>query len=256
MVSAPLLIMFVLIDSFYYWREKPANKPVSNNSPFKVQGKINFILLLGVMLAVIISGTWDPSISFEVYHVPVKLQNLLRDVTLLALAYTSLKLTSLQVRSINLFSWSPIVEVAKIFAAIFITAMPVLDILDVGEQGALGALVKLVTCEGTPDNLMYFWMTGLLSAFLDNAPTYLVFFHMAGGNPQELMGPVSHTLAAISSGAVFMGALTYIGNAPNFIIKSIAEINNIPMPSFFGYLLWSSLLLLPLFGIMSWIRFG
>ena len=100
---------------------------------------------------------------------------------------------------------------------------------------------------------MYFWLTGILSAFLDNAPTYLVFFNMAGGDAIQLMTTYSNTLLAISCGAVFMGAMTYIGNAPNFMVKSIAEENNIKMPGFLGYMVWSVLILIPLFIIVSLI---
>lgn len=103
---------------------------------------------------------------------------------------------------------------------------------------------------------MYFWMTGMLSAFLDNAPTYLVFFNLAGGNAQNLMsGPLFHTLLAISMGSVFMGALSYIGNAPNFMVKSIAEQRKVKMPSFFGYMAWSFGILVPLFVVHTLIFF-
>jgi Na+/H+ antiporter NhaD/arsenite permease-like protein len=96
-------------------------------------------------------------------------------------------------------------------------------------------------------------MTGLLSAFLDNAPTYLVFFNLAGGDPTALMGPLRTTLAMISAGAVYFGALTYVGNAPNFMIKAIAESRGVAMPSFFAYLGYSAAVLLPLFAVISWI---
>ncbi len=96
-----------------------------------------------------------------------------------------------------------------------------------------------------PNEVAYFWLTGVLSAFLDNAPTYLVFFELAGGDATALMGPLAPTLAAISMGAVYMGALTYIGNAPNLMIYAIAEERGVKMPSFFGYMLWASLILLP-----------
>ena len=98
---------------------------------------------------------------------------------------------------------------------------------------------------------MYFWSTGVLSSFLDNAPTYLVFFNAAGGDPQALMGPLATTLTAISAGAVFMGANTYIGNAPNFMVKAIAEEAGVKMPSFFGYMGWSICLLLPCFALVT-----
>ena len=102
---------------------------------------------------------------------------------------------------------------------------------------------------------MYFWITGLLSSFLDNAPTYLVFFNTAGGDAAQLMGPLAGTLVAISAGAVFMGAHTYIGNAPNFMVKAIAEQGGVKMPSFFGYMLWSGAILLPLFAVTTLVFF-
>jgi Na+/H+ antiporter NhaD/arsenite permease-like protein len=102
---------------------------------------------------------------------------------------------------------------------------------------------------------MYFWMTGVLSGFLDNAPTYLVFFNVAGGDAAQLMTRLATTLEAISLGAVFMGALTYIGNAPNFMVYAIATERGVAMPSFFGYLLWSLIVLMPVFTVLAWLRF-
>ena len=137
---------------------------------------------------------------------------------------------------------------AKLFVAIFLTIVPVIAILRAGPDGALGAIVRLVTDDsGAPINAMYFWLTGALSSFLDNAPTYLVFFNLAGGDAQVLMTTLAKTLAALSAGAVFMGAMTYIGNAPNFMVKAIAEQSRIRMPSFFGYMAWSCAVLLPAF---------
>jgi len=105
--------------------------------------------------------------------------------------------------------------------------------------------------DGSPHEVAYFWLTGLLSAFLDNVPTYLVFFELAGGNAQELMKPLAGTLASISMGAVYMGALTYIGNAPNFMVYAIAKERGVKMPNFFSYMLWASLVLVPLFGLLT-----
>ena len=107
--------------------------------------------------------------------------------------------------------------------------------------------------DGSANNVAYFWLSGALSSFLDNAPTYLVFFNLAGGDAQELMGPLAGTLTAISAGAVFMGANTYIGNAPNFMVKSICEERGIKMPTFFGYMLWSGGILLPLFALLTFL---
>ena len=147
-------------------------------------------------------------------------------------------------------------EVAKLFAGIFLTIIPVIAMLQAGEGGPFGAVVRAVTrADGTPEPAMYFWATGLLSAFLDNAPTYLVFFNTAGGDPVQLMGPLATALAAISAGAVFMGALSYIGNAPNLMVKAIAEDRGVKMPSFFGYMLWSCGILVPLFVAMTFLFF-
>jgi Na+/H+ antiporter NhaD/arsenite permease-like protein len=124
--------------------------------------------------------------------------------------------------------------------------------LDAGKKGAFAWLLSAVTeRDGTPHEVAYFWYTGVMSAFLDNAPTYLLFFRLAGGDARALMGELSGTLAAISMGAVYMGALTYIGNAPNFMVAAIATERGIKMPSFFGYLLWAAIIMVPLFLLLT-----
>jgi Na+/H+ antiporter NhaD/arsenite permease-like protein len=148
------------------------------------------------------------------------------------------------------------VEVAKLFAGIFITIIPAIAILKAGATGALAGIIQSVSNDSGPVNYMYFWLTGILSSFLDNAPTYLVFFNTAGGDPVMLMGKYYDTLLAISAGAVFMGANTYIGNAPNFMVKSISESAGIDMPSFFGFLVKYSLpILTPIFILVSLVFF-
>ena len=145
---------------------------------------------------------------------------------------------------------------AKLFAGIFATIIPAIAILRAGADGALAPLVHLVSRpDGRPNEAMYFWLTGGLSSVLDNAPTYLVFFNLAGGDPQRLMTDYAPTLAAISAGAVFMGANTYIGNAPNFLVKAIAEARGVKMPGFFGYMLWSGAILVPLFVLLTLLFF-
>jgi Na+/H+ antiporter NhaD/arsenite permease-like protein len=149
------------------------------------------------------------------------------------------------------------IEVAKLFIAIFITLTPIVDLLHLGEHGPFAAILRVVSDESAhPIPLMYFWVTGVLSSFLDNAPTYLVFFNLLGGDALQAMQQNATTLAAISAGAVFMGANTYIGNAPNLMIKSIATIQGVQMPSFLGYMGWVSVVLLPAFLIISWIFFS
>jgi Na+/H+ antiporter NhaD/arsenite permease-like protein len=186
----------------------------------------------------------------------VELQQAVRDVLLVAVVFLSLKITPSGVREKNQFSWAPMQEVAKLFIGIFLTMIPVLAMLRAGEAGAFAAVARAVTGpDGQPLPWAYFWFSGALSSFLDNAPTYLVFFNLAGGDPVVLMTTLSATLAAISAGSVFMGANTYIGNAPNFMVKAIAEDRGIRMPSFFGYMLWSGAVLIPLFVVMTFIWF-
>jgi Na+/H+ antiporter NhaD/arsenite permease-like protein len=175
-----------------------------------------------------------------------------RDAGLVVIALVSLWLTPDEHREANGFSFEPIREVAILFAAIFVCIIPVMAMLDAGSQGPFAGLLGAVTAaDGSPRNVVYFWLTGALSGFLDNAPTYLVFFGLAGGDAQRLMSELAPTLAAISMGAVYMGALTYIGNAPNFMVYAIATERGVEMPSFFGYMLWSMSILLPVFAALS-----
>jgi Na+/H+ antiporter NhaD/arsenite permease-like protein len=249
-----LLAIFYALDR-YFWRIEGPAPPPGAYEPIAIDGAVNFPLIAGVLGAVLLSGIWKPQISFEVAGTPLELQNLVRDVALLALTGLSLVLTPRGLRERNGFSWAPIAEVAKLFAGIFLTVIPVIAMLQAGRSGALANVVALVTdsATGAPREVMYFWTTGILSAFLDNAPTYLVFFNLAGGNAQALMGPLGRTLAAISAGAVYFGALTYVGNAPNFMIKAIAEDQGVAMPAFFGYLAYASVILLPLLALLLWI---
>ncbi|KPN70927.1 sodium:proton antiporter [Neisseria sp. 83E34] len=256
--SIVLLVIFYFLDSYFFSKEDEITTvDPSPDSPLQIYGKFNFLLLGGVVASVLMSGIWKPGVEIDVYGTPYALQNLVRDIILLILAGVSLKMTPKQVRAGNEFNWDPILEVGKLFLGIFITISPVIAILQAGEAGAFAALIQMVHNQaGEPINTMYFWMTGILSAFLDNAPTYLVFFNMAGGEAQALMsGQLFHTLLAISMGSVFMGALSYIGNAPNFMVKAIAEQRKVKMPSFFGYMVWSFGILVPLFIVHTFIFF-
>lgn len=220
--------------------------------------------------------THDETMGLHVFGVTVSFSNLVRDGLLILIALLSLKLTPMyrtvkdehghevaaegeeksNVRAANGFTWEPILEVAKLFIAIFICMIPALKILQAGVNGGLSSVVLAVqSSTNDPVNMMYFWLTGILSSFLDNAPTYVVFFNTAGGDPTSLMGPLGQTLLAISCGAVFMGAVTYIGNAPNFMVKAIAEENGVKMPSFFGYMAWSVAILIPTYIIVTLIYF-
>lgn len=256
--SGLLLILFYIIDR-WAWSRESDELTAKCRAPRElcVDGLHNVVYLAGVVAAVLVSGLWDPGIDVPVgLGIAVPINGLMRDVVLIILSYLSLKTTRPSIRIENAFTWIPIKEVAILFAGIFITMIPALAILRAGREGALAPLVALTsTPDGQPIPAAYFWMTGALSSFLDNAPTYLVFFNLAGGVPQTLMGPLHSTLLAISAGAVFMGANSYIGNAPNFMVKSICEERGIKMPSFFGYMLWSCSILVPLFLVITFIFF-
>jgi Na+/H+ antiporter NhaD/arsenite permease-like protein len=257
-VSAILLVIYFLVESYLYKKEdQAALAAASAKEPeaLKLEGSINILLLAGVVGAVLLSGIWKPGIEWNIYHVHVELQNVTRDFLLIAIAMLSLWWTNDQSRLANGFSWFPIVEVGKLFIGIFLTIIPAIAILKAGSNGSLAAVIDAVSKDGQPVDAMYFWATGLLSSFLDNAPTYLVFFNTAGGDPVELTGSMSSTLLAISAGAVFMGANTYIGNAPNFMVRSICEERGVKMPSFFGYMIWSFGILTPIFILVTWLFF-
>ena len=252
-----LLALFCAIDAWLYRREGvlPVD-PTPDTRRIGFDGRFNFLLLGCIVGLVLLSGVWKSSVVFHVQGIDIGLPGLVRDIGLLAVTAVSLKLTPALVHKANQFSWGPMQEVAKLFAGIFLTIVPVIAMLKAGVDGPFSGVVMAVTRpDGTPDPAMYFWASGLLSSFLDNAPTYLVFFNTAGGDPQLLMTTLAPTLAAISAGSVFMGANTYIGNAPNLMVKAIAEERGVKMPGFFGYMAWSCAVLVPLFILMTFIWF-
>jgi len=251
---ALLLLIFYVLDRHYFSKEAVSLQVHKPDAPLRLSGRINLLLLLLAIGAVLLSGIWKPGVELHLWGAVLQLQDLSRDAMLLALTGLSLRLTPQSVRAGNEFNWHPIIEVAQLFAGIFITIAPVIAMLRAGEQGPLAWMAQAVTdVSGQPNNVAYFWLTGVLSSFLDNAPTYLVFFNMAAGDAKLLMGPLSSTLTAISMGAVFMGAMTYIGNAPNFMVKSIAQHHRVAMPGFFAYMLWSCCILLPVLLLMTWL---
>ncbi len=252
-----LLALFYAIDSYWYRKEGIAPLDRTPDTPtFGFEGRSNFLLLAGVVGLVLLSGLWKSGVAFSVAGTDVTWAGLVRDLGLVALALVSMHITPAAVHEQNQFSWGPMAEVAKLFAGIFSTIIPVIALLRAGLDGPFSPVVAAVTDDnGQPLPRMYFWATGALSSFLDNAPTYLVFFNTAGGDPQVLMTTHAGTLAAISAGAVFMGANTYIGNAPNLMVKAVAEDRGIRMPSFFGYMAWSGAVLLPLFVALTLIWF-
>ena len=253
-----LLIIFYIIDSYYFKKEGvlPVD-PTPDTRRIGFDGGANFWLLGAVASLVLMSGVWKSPVAIDVAGTVVGLPGIVRDVGLIIITLISLRITAKSVHDSNQFSWAPMQEVAKLFIGIFLTIIPVIAMLKAGSNGPFSAIVAAITRpDGSPDPAMYFWATGLLSSFLDNAPTYLVFFNTAGGDPKVLMTTLAPTLAAISAGAVFMGANSYIGNAPNLMVKAVAEDRGVKMPSFFGYMAWSGCILIPLFVIMTfiWLR--
>jgi Na+/H+ antiporter NhaD/arsenite permease-like protein len=271
-----LLGIFFVVDTLYYNRERDEleSAATGEKEPLGIDGLYNLIFLGGIVVAVLMSGLWHPHVELNVLGVHVGLQNLTRDVLIICMGLLSLKFTPWSLREANGFTWFPIQEVGYLFAGIFMTIVPALAILKAGEHGALSFVIAAASSEAS-----YFWITGTLSSFLDNAPTYLTFFTSALGklgleeatireglrltaaqwagagiDPEKMVLFVSY-LKAISIGAVFMGANTYIGNAPNFMVKSIAEENDVAMPSFFGYMLYSGAILVPLFVVLTFLAF-
>jgi Na+/H+ antiporter NhaD/arsenite permease-like protein len=264
-----LLVLFYFVDRRFHRKDDPGpDEPSRGARPRKappkeklrVNGAYNLLFIGGIMGAVLLSGTWRPG----VVHLPMvdaEIQNLVRDGLILLMGLLSLLATPKVLRRDNGFTWEPIREVAFLFAGIFVTIIPALAILKAGENGQLAFLIRAVR-----DPAHYFWVTGLLSSFLDNAPTYLTFFNSELGRfypglPEseavaQLIRDKEIYLQAVAAGAVFMGANTYIGNAPNFMVKSIAEEAGVAMPSFFGFLLrWSLPILFPLFALVTLIFF-
>lgn len=266
-----LLVVFALIDRHFIKKEgKEGEQAVelvedaSERVPLRIEGVHNLIFLAIIILAVILNGA-IPQVdaltdaSGEVYGIDLMegihlgANYFVQIILILIAAALSMKTTKKEVREKNNFEWEPIAEVARLFLGIFITMIPALALLR-----AYGGDI------GLDSPLKFFWATGALSSFLDNSPTYVVFMTAAGslgaaGDPSTLVttvGTVSTTiLLAVSAGAVFMGANTYIGNAPNFMVKSIAERSGVKMPSFFGYMGWSCAILIPLFILDSIIFF-
>jgi Na+/H+ antiporter NhaD/arsenite permease-like protein len=249
-----VLALFVVIDVWHYRRDRRIQLVGEPRAPvaLKVKGIINIGLIALIVGAILMSAVWKSGVAFTVYGTVLALENLLRDAALVLIAFVSLWITPEEHRDVNGFSWEPIREVAYLFAGIFVCIIPVLVALGAGENGSLAWLLDAVTRrDGNPNDAAYFWLTGVLSAVLDNAPTYLVFFQLAGGDAARLMGELASTLAAISMGAVFMGANTYMGNAPNFMVYAIAREAGVGMPTFFGYIAWSGLILLPAFALVT-----
>jgi Na+/H+ antiporter NhaD/arsenite permease-like protein len=264
LVAIILLVVYYILDSYHLRKEQNSGE-INNEEPagvtesgkvLEIAGAYNFLFLVGIVISVLLSGTLHLG-EISILGVHRHWQDVLQVVLLVIMGMLSLKFTPKTLRDENEFTWAPIAEVAYLFFGIFITMAPVLAILKAGGEGALGFITAAVQ-----QPIHYFWITGALSSFLDNAPTYLTFFSTALGQfypgmeesaaVAKLLVEYPLYLLAISSGAVFFGAMTYIGNAPNFMVRSIAEEAGVPMPSFFGYILkYSLVFLVPTFIVVT-----
>lgn len=242
-----LLVMFFIADSYFYRKEDKAHRAEdkADRESIGFSGSWNFLLLGGVVAAVLLLSPEQGVHDFRDYYA--------REIAMAGLAGLSIWKTEKAIRKQNGFTYGPILEVAALFCGIFITMIPATLLLQ--EHGA--AL-------GINEPWQYFWATGILSSFLDNAPTYVTFAALACGSVAECTSPEQLAplatgevgqplLVAISVGAVFMGANSYIGNGPNFMVRAIAEENGYKMPSFFGYIGWAALVLVPVFILVTFI---
>lgn len=248
-----LISIFVVIDTFMLKKENFLPSTNLYDNKISINGFFNIFLLVGIVSLIILSANIDLG-ELNILGVDLKITNLVKDVLLFFIALISLYFTSDEIKKSNHFTFDSFKEVVEIFLAIFITLIPIIKMLHMGINGPFSSIFKWTINDGALDPFRIFWACGLLSSFLDNAPTYLLFFHLSGGDAISLMES-KIILTSISVSAVFMGAVTYIGNAPNIMIKSIAVENKINMPNFFGYIVWSCLILLPLFLFLSVLLF-
>ena len=259
--NAVLLSVFFVLDSYFYKKEADeAKEKAKTHVPVKIAGSVNFIFLIGIVAGVLFSGFVHLG-EISLGPIELKIESELRDLFLITMGFASLYFTPKELHEENGFTWVAIEEVAILFASIFITMIPAIEILRAGSEGHFAFLINAIK-----EPYHYFWSTGILSSFLDNTPTYLTFFNTAQGafapglsEHAAVQGIIAHHniyLKAIATGAVFMGANTYIGNAPNFMVKSIAEESGIAMPSFFGYIFkYSLIFLIPVFILITIIFF-
>jgi Na+/H+ antiporter NhaD/arsenite permease-like protein len=229
--AGALLGVYFVWDSILHAREPVTAIRLdrARRRPLRLSGSLNGVWLVGVVATVALLGPpW-------------------RELAIVGLSALSLGWTPRAIRNANEFTFAPMVEVAVLFAGLFATMIPALELLR-SRGGELGVRAPWA----------FFWATGALSSFLDNAPTYLTFLALAQGQglPGEVVGVSHAVLAAISAGAALMGANTYIGNAPNFMVKAIAEEAKVRVPSFFGYMAYSGAILLPLFVLVTWLFFS
>lgn len=252
LLAAALLAVFYVLDAVIFDRYRHVQpKLLPAIEQFGIDGGINLLLLAAVIGTVLLRGVWHPAAGIAILGVGWGAGEMVCDALLVIVATLSLLLTPAGTRRANEFSWGPMIEVAILFAAIFVTILPVMAMIAAGANGPVAPLLARLFVDGVPNETAFYWVTGTLSAFLDNAPTYVVFFGFAGDDAARLSGPLAPTLAAISAASVYFGAMSYVGNAPNFMVKAIVESHGIRMPSFFGYFGWATLALLPWLALIA-----
>ena len=250
-VGISLLVIYFLLDTYYYTKREELEHLMHDareQEPIRIDGNINFLWLACVVASVMfINSGYIPAMGEE--HAPIYIK-LLREIVLVAIIFLSLYTTKKQVREANHYSWAPIIEVAVLFVGIFATMTPALIYLNANAADL-----------GLTKPWQFYYSAGTLSSFLDNAPTAVAFHSVATGLPMAegvpmVAGVQEVLLKAIATASVFFGAMTYIGNGPNFMVKAIAEESGLRMPSFFGYMFkFSLVVLLPLYIIVQLIFF-
>lgn len=264
-ITTYLIIIFYIVDYIILKYEKRKISLINSKNEKEsismiIRGNVNLFLLILIILILISSGFIERIYSNEFKSYLL----IIRDFLLIMITFVSFKLTPKDIYKENNFSFFSLKEIVILFLGIFTTSEPIFFLFkNIGNEGQFAEessnfiinIINLLNNNGKHNLSIFFWMSGVLSSILDNAPTYLIFFHLAGGDSNALMNDWSGTLSAISCGVVFMGGLTYIGNAPNLVIRSIAESNNIKMPSFLMYFLLSFLILFPILITIQYIWF-
>ncbi|MCX8515799.1 MAG: sodium:proton antiporter [Alphaproteobacteria bacterium] len=253
LLAGGLLLLFYLVDS-YCWRREGLHMVHANRAsePLTIAGSHNFIFLL-ITMGVLLATTGGDHGAGGVFGLAP--MAIIRDVVFILLALLSYLTTSKTIHQANAFNLAPAKEIAILFLGIFITLLPVMKLL-AGATGQTLAQHALTNDAGGHNPVAYFWFTGLFSSLLDNAPTYLLFFQLAGGDPQWLMTSGAKILLAISMGAVFMGANSYIGNAPNMVVRTLADSYRLRVPHFFAYSFYAAIILVPFYLLLSFLFLG
>ncbi len=250
LLAGVLLATFYLVDRRLAAGERAAPAPAR----LRIRGWGNAVLIL-LTGAVVLAQNATTGGEVLLFGQQVAVTRLVAIVAFVAVTILSATLTPLAIRRANEFAWEPMMEVGKLFLAIFITIEPVLRMLEAGLHGPLAWVLRLtLDGAGDPRPAAYFWLAGILSALLDNAPTYLVFFKLAGLHPAFQPEQVRE-LTALSAGAVFFGGLTYIGNAPNMMLRGVAAHRGVRMPGFFGFMMMAAVMLLPVFVLLTVVFF-